>query len=167
MPLATRLALLTVLAASCLFAAAAPALATVRVSKSELNGSQLRIEGTATANRSITVDGVAMTTSTSSGSFKLQRDGFAKPSTCKVAVNDGSATATTATLSGCSVSTTPSPTPTPTPTPTPATTPTLTAVRGSPTDVPPGPPGTRTVVLSSAPPAGRLPGAAAPPKPPA
>src|SRR3954452_19439759 len=150
MPLATRLALLTVLAASCLLAAAAPALATVRVSKSELNGSQLRIEGTATANRSITVNGVAMTTSTSSGSFKLQRDGFAKPSTCKVAVNDGSATATTATLSGCSVSTTPSPTPTPAP----STSAALSTVKVSPTDVVGGTPVTGTVTLTAAAPTG-------------
>src|SRR3954451_3033024 len=114
-----RAATLSVLA---LLVAAPSALATVRVSRAELNGSQLRIEGTATANRSITVNGVSMTTSDGNGAFKLQRDGFAKPSDCRVAVNDGSATATTATLSGCSVTSTP----TPTPTPTPATTPTLT-----------------------------------------
>src|SRR3954464_3720289 len=152
MSLATRFSLLAVLAATCLLAVTSSALATVRVSKAELNGTQLRIEGTATANRQITVDGVAMTSSDGAGNFKLQRDGFAKPADCRVAVNDGSATATTATLSGCSVSTPPTPTPTPTPPPT--TTPTLTAVRASPTDVLPGTPVTGTVVLSSAAPAG-------------
>src|SRR4051795_6692865 len=129
-----------------LLVAAPSALATVRVSRAELNGSQLRIEGTATANRQITVNGVAMTSSDGNGAFKLQRDGFSRPADCRVAVNDGSSTATTATLSGCPVTTPPPPTPTPTPT----TVPTLTAVRASPTDVLPGTPVTGTVVLSSA-----------------
>src|SRR4029077_10054932 len=76
------------------------ALADVRVSRAELNGSQLRVEGTAIANRSITVNGVSMTTSDAGGNFKLQRDGFARPADCRIAVNDGSATPATATLSG-------------------------------------------------------------------
>lgn len=144
-----RAVLLSVLV---VFSTASTAMATVRVSRAELSGSQLRIEGTATANQQITVNGVAMTSSDGNGAFKLQRDGFAKPSDCRVAVNDGSATATTTSLSGCSVTTTP--TPTPTPSPTPAATPTLSAVRASPTDVLPGTPVTGTVTLSSAAPVG-------------
>src|SRR3954447_21502417 len=113
--------------------ATSSALATVRVSKAELNGTQLRIEGTATANRQITVDDVAMTSSDGAGNFKLQRDSFARPADCRVAVNDGSASATTATLSGCSVSTTPSPSPAPAPAPSPAAA--LSTVKVDPTDV--------------------------------
>src|SRR3954464_14069281 len=124
-----------------LLVAAPSALATVRVSRAGLNGSQLRIEGTATANRQITVNGVAMTSSDGNGAFKLQRDGFSRPADCRVAVNDGSATATTATLSGCSATTT---TPSPSPSPTPVATPTLTTVTASPTDVLPGTPVTGT-----------------------
>src|SRR4051794_9381259 len=108
----SRLALLGLATAATALSLTSSALATVRVSKAELNGTQLRIEGTATASRSITVNGVSMTTSDANSNFKLQRDPFAKPSTCKVAVNDGSATATTATLSGCTVSS-PSPSPSP------------------------------------------------------
>src|SRR3954454_16993765 len=117
-----------------LLVAAPSALATVRVSRAELNGSQLRIEGTATANRQITVNGVAMTSSDGNGASKLQRDGFSRPADCRVAVNDGSATATTATLSGCSATTTTAPSPSPSPSPTPVATPTLTTVTASPTD---------------------------------
>src|SRR5215211_8237175 len=40
-----------------------PAHAAVTVSRAELSGTRLRIEGRATANRAITVDGVAMGTS--------------------------------------------------------------------------------------------------------
>src|SRR3954470_4012565 len=145
-----RLTLLSALAIASMLFASSTALATVRVARAQLNGAQLRVEGTATANREITVDGVAMTTSDGAGNFKLQRDGFAKPSDCKVAVNDGSATATTATLSGCSVSTTPTPTPTPSPT----TAPTLTTVTVSPKDVLPGTPVTGSVTISAAAPAG-------------
>src|SRR3954464_12503667 len=150
MSLATRFSLLAVLAATCLLAVTSSALATVRVSKAELNGTQLRIEGTATANRQITVDGVAMTSSDGAGNFKLQRDSFARPADCRVAVNDGSATATTATLSGCSVSTTPSPSPTPAP----STSAALSSVKVSPTAVVGGTPVTGTVTLTAAAPTG-------------
>jgi hypothetical protein len=91
--------------------AAATALASVRVSRAELIGGRLRIEGTAIANRSITVDGVAMTTSDANGSFRLERASYPTPSDCIVDVNDGSATPTPARLSGCTVpTTTPPPT---------------------------------------------------------
>jgi putative Ig domain-containing protein len=85
-----------------------------------LSGSRLRIEGRAAANRSITVDGVAMGTSDGAGEFRIERDGFTAPADCTVDVNDGSVTATSAKLSGCTVS---SPTPEPTPTPAPTSSP--------------------------------------------
>src|SRR4051812_29057734 len=91
------LGLLFLLAVIATMALAADASADVRVSRAELSGSQLRVEGTAIANRSITVNDVAMGNSDGSGQFKLQRDGFAKPSDCRIRVNDGSATAATAT----------------------------------------------------------------------
>jgi hypothetical protein len=80
-----------------------PAYAAVSVSRAEVTGSQLRMEGTATANRSITVDGVTMATSDRRGRFKISRTGYSPPADCTVDVNDGSAAATVATLSGCTV----------------------------------------------------------------
>ena len=80
--------------------------ATVTVSRAEVSGGRLRIEGRAAADRSITVDGVAMGTSDGSGAFRIERDGFAAPADCTVDVNDGSATATAARLSGCTVTAT-------------------------------------------------------------
>jgi len=76
--------------------------ATVSMSRAELSGTRLRIEGQATANRAITVDGVAMGLSDAAGSFRIERDPFATAD-CIVEVNDGSATATPASLSGCTV----------------------------------------------------------------
>lgn len=78
--------------------------ATVSVSRAELQGDRLRIEGTAAPNRTITVDGVAMGSSDGSGRFRIERSGFVAPADCTVDVNDGSAAATTARLSGCAVS---------------------------------------------------------------
>jgi hypothetical protein len=80
--------------------------ATVTVSRAEVSGGRLRIEGRAAANRSITVDGVAMGTSDGSGSFRIERDGYRAPADCTVDVNDGSATPANARLSGCTVTTT-------------------------------------------------------------
>ncbi len=89
--------------------AAPSAFATVRVSRAELDGTKLRIEGTAAPNRTITVDGVAMGTSDAAGAFRIDRDPFAKPADCIVDVNDGSASATPASLSGCTTNSTPPP----------------------------------------------------------
>ena len=61
------------------------------------------------ANRSITVDGVAMATSDSSGRFTVSRRGYTPPADCTVDVNDGSVTATSARLSGCTVTSSPPP----------------------------------------------------------
>jgi hypothetical protein len=80
--------------------------ATVTVSRAELNGSRLRIEGRAAANRTISVDRVAMGSSDGSGNFRIERDGFAAPADCTVDVNDGSAAPAPARLSGCTVTTT-------------------------------------------------------------
>jgi hypothetical protein len=98
---------------------AAPSIAdaAVTVSRAEVKGTSLRLEGRALANRTITVDGVAMGTSDGAGSFRIERDPFTSPADCTVDVNDGSATATTATLSGCTVA---SPPPSPSPSPSPS-----------------------------------------------
>lgn len=80
-----------------------PAHAAVTVSRAEVAGDRLRIEGSAIASRPITVDGVQMTTSSSAGSFRVERTGYTRPADCTVDVNDGSAAATNVRLSGCTV----------------------------------------------------------------
>jgi hypothetical protein len=96
---------------------ASSAFAAVSVSRAEVDRGNLRIEGTAAANRTITVDGVAMGTSDGSGRFRVERSGYTPPADCTVDVNDGAATAATARLSGCTVTQTPPPPPPPTTTP--------------------------------------------------
>jgi hypothetical protein len=144
----TRVALLGLLALVGLLAASS-ALADVQITRAELNGTGVRIEGTAIASRTITVNGVAMGTSDSAGNFRVESNSFAKPADCKVSVNDGSAIPATATLSGCTVSSTPPPPPPP-----PSSTPTLSKVTVNPTDVVGGTSSTGTVTLTSAAPAG-------------
>jgi hypothetical protein len=92
-----------------------PALAAVSVSKAQLSGTSLRLEGTATAARDITVDGVVMGRSDSGGKFRIDRTGYTRPADCTIDVNDGSATPRVATLSGCTVSSSPPPPPAPPP----------------------------------------------------
>jgi Putative Ig domain len=111
-----RLAAVGVLVLIGALLAASAAQAAVSISRAELSGTQLRIEGQASPNRTITVDGAAMGTSDGSGRFRIERSGFAAPADCTVDVNDGSATAASARLSGCTVSST-SPPPTSTPPP--------------------------------------------------
>ena len=53
--------------------------AAVSISRAEISGTQLRIEGQASPNRTITVDGVAMGTSDGSGRFRIERSGFTAP----------------------------------------------------------------------------------------
>ena len=77
---------------------AVTAQASVVVSRAELSGTRLRLEGQAGPNRAITVDGTAMTTSGSTGSFRIDRSGFVAPADCTVDVNDGSVTAVNVTL---------------------------------------------------------------------
>ena len=140
------------------------AVAAVSVSRAELNGTRLRIEGTAIPNATITVNGVAMGRSDSTGSFRVERDPFAAPSDCIVAVGDGSSTVATARLSGCTVGSPPPPPVPPPPAPPPppplppppppAQGPALSSVRITPTDVVGGTPATGTVTLTSPAPAG-------------
>lgn len=105
----TRVALVGGLVLIGVLVALSIAEAAVSISRAELSGSQLRIEGQANPNRTITVDGVAMGTSDGSGRFRIERSGFTAPADCTVDVNDGSATATTARLSGCTVRSSPPP----------------------------------------------------------
>src|SRR3954465_4294676 len=76
-----------------LVALAVPAEAAVTISRAEASGGRLRVEGQAAPSRPITIDGVQMTTSSSSGSFKIDRSGFTPPADCTVDVADGSGTA--------------------------------------------------------------------------
>jgi hypothetical protein len=124
---------------------ASVAQAAVSISRAELNGTQLRIEGQASPNHTITVDGVAMGTSDGSGRFRIERSGFTAPADCTVDVNDGSATAATARLSGCTVSSSPPPS---------SSSASLSSLTVSPTDVIGPDPATGTVTLSSAAPSG-------------
>src|SRR3954454_16283764 len=93
--------------------------AAVRVTRSELNSGQLRVEGTgALPSHAITITlGPVTGTSDSSGSFRIQKSPYSS-STCQVTVSDG-ASSVTASLSGCTPSTTTTPPP-PAPSPTPA-----------------------------------------------
>ena len=97
--------------------------AAVTVSRAEVNGTRLRIEGRALPNRAITVDGVTMGTSDGSGNFRIERDPYTRPADCTVDVDDGSATPAVATLSGCTPSASPSPPPPPPPSPSPSPSP--------------------------------------------
>ncbi len=110
-----RLALL--LALGLLLVAAPAAVAAVGITRAELNGGQLRVEGRgAVAGAVVTVSSPESTASAradSAGSFRVEASSF-RSSTCRVTVSDGPSTAETA-LSGCAPSATPTPTPTPTP----------------------------------------------------
>ena len=109
----SRTASLTLAAVALALALLAPAsaLATVSITRAEFSSGNLRLEGSSFAGRPITVDGVAMTTSTSGGTFKISRSGFTAPADCTVDVNDGAPTPVAARLSGCTVtSTAPPPT---------------------------------------------------------
>jgi hypothetical protein len=140
----TRLALVGMIVVIGALVVASVAEAAVSISRAELNGTQLRLEGQASANRTITVDGVAMGTSDGSGRFRIDRSGFVAPADCTVDVNDGSAAAATAQLSGCTVSSSPPP----------ASSATLSSLAVSPTDVVGPDAATGTVTLSSAAPSG-------------
>lgn len=144
-----RLAVVGVLVLVATLFAASAAQAAVSISRAELGGTQLRIEGQAAANRTITVDGVAMGTSDGSGRFRIERSGFAAPADCTVDVNDGSATAATARLSGCTVSSAPPPPP-------PPASASLSGLSLSPAAVVEGSTSTGTVTLTGPAPAGGL-----------
>src|SRR5918995_2000472 len=140
----TRLVAVGLLVLSGALVVASVAQAGVSISRAELNGTQLRIEGQASPNHTITVDGVAMGTSDGAGKFRIDRSGFTAPADCTVDVNDGSATAASARLSGCTVSSSPPP----------ASSVSLSSLTVSPTDVVGPEQATGTVTLSSAAPSG-------------
>src|SRR5919202_904301 len=100
---ATRLAAVGLLVMIGALVVTSAAQAAVSISRAELSGTQLRIEGQASPNRTITVDGVAMGTSDGAGKFRIERSSFTAPADCTVDVNDGSASPTSARLSGCTV----------------------------------------------------------------
>jgi len=110
-PLPRRARLGSALALLLTFVVAQPAWGAVSVSRAELSGSNLRLEGTATAGRDVTVDGVVMGRSDTGGRFRIERTPYTPPPDCTVDVNDGSATPRVATLSGCTVSSPPPPPP--------------------------------------------------------
>jgi probable HAF family extracellular repeat protein len=102
-----------------LLVAVPAALAAIAVTRAELNGGQLRVEGTGAApNATITIDGTPMGTAASDGRFRIERSGFSS-STCVITVSDGASSAQ-ATLSGCTPAggTPPPPPPPPSPSPT-------------------------------------------------
>jgi hypothetical protein len=100
------------------------ALAALMVTRSELQGDRLRVEGQgAVPGATITIDGVARGTSDGVGQFRVEATSFRSP-TCKITVSDGVSSVPT-TLAGCTPSAPAGATPTPTPlgatpTPTPA-----------------------------------------------
>ena len=118
--------------------------AAVTISRSELSGGQLRVEGSgALPNHTITITPGPLTgTSDSSGSFRIETSPYSS-STCQVTVSDG-ATSATASLSGC----TPSATTTTTTTP-PTTTTTAPPTTTTTTQPPPPPPPAVTFSPSS------------------
>jgi hypothetical protein len=123
---------------------AATALAAVSITRAELSGSNLRIEGRgATPNTSLTVNGMVSGTSDGAGSFRIERSGFAAPGDCRVTVNDGT-TSASATLSGCTTSSPPPPT----------SSASLNTLTVSPTDVVGPNLATGTVTLTAAAPSG-------------
>src|ERR671923_140838 len=111
-----RLARVLTLGTLVVLLAAPAALAAITVTRAELNGGQLRVEGTgATPNATITIDGTPMGTAASDGRFRIERSGFSS-STCRIVVSDGT-TSTQATLSGCTPASRPPPPPPPSPPP--------------------------------------------------
>ena len=120
---------------------AGSAQAAVAVSRAEVSGSRLRIEGQASPNRAITVDGVNMATSSSSGSFRIDRSGYTPPADCNVDVNDGSVVPKNVVLSGC------------TPAPPPATA-SLSSVSLNPASLQGGATSSATVTLTANAPSG-------------
>jgi Putative Ig domain len=126
---------------------AVAAQAAVTVSRAELSGGRLRVEGQAAPSRPITIDGAQMTTSSSTGSFKVDRSGFTGPADCTVDVSDGVATAADVRLSGCVVTTPPPPPP-------PASTVTVDSVSLSPATLQGGGTSAATVTLTGLAPSG-------------
>ena len=102
-----RLGLLALAPVMALVLLAEPALAQVAVTRAEVTGSRLRIDGTALAARDITVDRVVLGRSDASGAFRIERDPYLAPADCTVDLDDGGPTVTAARLVGCTVSSPP------------------------------------------------------------
>ena len=102
----SRLAVLLAVLAALLAVSITPAVAAATVTKAELGGSRLRIEGTAVANRTITVDGVALGASDGAGNFRIDLDPYRPPADCTVDIRDGSTAVTVVRLVGCSTTST-------------------------------------------------------------
>src|SRR4051795_12548288 len=131
-----RIFSIAVLTIATLGLVASSADAAVRITRSDLNSGQLRVEGSgALPSDTITITpGPVTGTSDSSGSFRIQTSPYSS-STCQVTVSDG-ATSVTASLSGCTPSTTTTPPPpAPSPTPAPPPPPPATAVTFSPSSL--------------------------------
>jgi hypothetical protein len=143
-----RLTLLAAIVAAAA-ALAGTAQASVSISKAEMSSTQLRLEGTAQPNATITVDGVGMGTSDGKGNFKIEKDPYTPPASCVVQVNDGSASAKSVTLAGCTPSTSSAPPPA-------DTAPALSKVTINPSEVIGGSSSTGTVTLNAAAPAGGI-----------
>lgn len=119
--------------------------AATTITRADLQGTQVRIEGSGTTpNARLVVNGGTLTgTADAAGNFRIESSSFQAPSDCKVTVSDAT-TSGTRSLSGCTVTTPP-----------PSTSSTsLTALSVSPTDVVGGDSATGTVTLSAAAPAG-------------
>jgi hypothetical protein len=114
--------------------------AATTISRAELSGTKVRIEGSgAIPNARLLVNGGTLTgTADSGGNFRIENSNFAAPADCKVTVSDGSTSATKS-LSGCTVSQPP-----------PSSSTSLSALTLSPTDVVGGDTATGTVTLSAA-----------------
>jgi|tagenome__1003787_1003787.scaffolds.fasta_scaffold20970031_3 hypothetical protein len=113
---------------------AANAAAAITISRAELNGTQLRVEGSGAApNHAVTVNpGAVPGSSDGNGAFRVEKSSYSS-STCQVTVTDGTSTSTSAKLSGCTAAS-PSPSPSPTPTSAPAVTLTPTSLTFGPQD---------------------------------
>lgn len=127
---------------------AQPAYAATTITRADLQGTSLRIEGSGSLpNAPLTVNGGVLTgRADSKGAFRIESSSFAKPADCVVTVTDGSTSARRA-LSGCTTQASPPPPP-------PSSAPTLSALTVSPTDVVGPNPATGTVTLSAAAPTG-------------
>ena len=96
---------LSVVAVAVFGLTATGAQAAISVTRAELNGGQLRVEGRgAVPNHSVVVTpGPVVGTSDSSGAFRIEKSSYSS-STCRITVDDGT-TSTSATLPGCTAST--------------------------------------------------------------
>ena len=108
-----RALIVSVAVVATLGVASASADAAITISRAELSGTQLRVEGSgAVANHAVTVTpGSVAGTSDANGAFKIQKDPYGS-STCQITVSDGSSSAS-ARLAGCSASSSPPPTSSP------------------------------------------------------